>query len=279
MDTRGFQPNTTHIKLAELEKQKDLWIVTQNIDGLHQKAGSQNVLEIHGNTRHPYCRRCGKEYSEDYLFNCEEKVPLCTACLNEENPYCPPEQAYIRPRMTLYGEFLQPSFKLAIKKIQEADLLIFTTPNYCMMPSAPMKAFIDLFFTNWMSHKPYGEMFSKRAVVLSTAAGAGAKKATKPLATMLLYWGIPKVYSYGLAVNASSWENMPAKKKAIILRDMQRLGQKLSATAKPSVGIKTRCLFWLMKGMQKANWGAAPEEKAYWQEQGWLNGRKPWKAE
>ena len=163
--------------------------------------------------------------------------------------------------------------------LREAELLIFTTPTYCMLPSGPMKSFMDLFFTNWMSHKPYGEMFSKRAVVLSTAAGAGAKKATKPLATMLLYWGIPKVYSYGLAVNASSWENMPAKKKAIILRDMQRLGQKLSATAKPRVGIKTRCLFWLMKGMQKANWGAAPEEKAYWQEQGWLNGRKPWKAE
>ena len=111
------------------------------------------------------------------------------------------------------------------KALREAELLIFTTPTYCMLPSGPMKSFMDLFFTNWMSHKPYGEMFSKRAVVLSTAAGAGAKKATKPLATMLLYWGVPKVYSYGLAVNASSWENMPAKKKAIILRDMQRLGQ------------------------------------------------------
>lgn len=136
MDTRGFQPNMTHIKLAELEKQKDLWIVTQNIDGLHQKAGSQNVLEIHGNTRHPYCRRCGKEYSEDDLFNCEEKVPLCTACLNEENPYCPPEQAYIRPRMTLYGEFLQPSFKLAIKKIQDADLMIVGGTSLTVAPAS-----------------------------------------------------------------------------------------------------------------------------------------------
>ena len=60
--------------------------------------------------------------------------------------------------------------------LREADLLIFTTPTYCMMPSAPMKAFIDLFFTNWMSHKPCEEMFAKRAVIISTAAGAGAKK-------------------------------------------------------------------------------------------------------
>lgn len=69
--------------------------------------------------------------------------------------------------------------------IKAADLLILTTPNYCMMPSAPMKAFLDLFFTNWLSHKPYQEMFKKRAVVISTAAGAGAGKATKLIANNL----------------------------------------------------------------------------------------------
>ena len=163
------------------------------------------------------------------------------------------------------------------KALREADLLIFTTPTYCMLPSAPMKAFMDLFFTNWMSHTPRSEMFSKRAVVLSTAAGAGAKKATKPLATMLLYWGVPKVYQYGLAVHASSWENMPEKQKATILKDMQKLGQRLSVEKKPPVLLKTRVLFWLMAGMQKANWGSGPEEKAYWQEKGWLDGKKPWR--
>lgn len=61
-----------------------------------------------------------------------------------------------------------------------ADLIILTTPNYCMMPSAPMKAFIDLFYTYWLSHRPQEEMFSKRAVVISTAAGTGAGKAAKP---------------------------------------------------------------------------------------------------
>ena len=161
--------------------------------------------------------------------------------------------------------------------LKEADLLIFTTPTYCMMPSAPMKAFMDLFFTNWMSHKPYAEMFSKRAVVISTAAGAGAKKATKPLAEMLLYWGVPKVYRYGLAVNATEWESIPAKKKEKLLRDIKTLGDKLSAGKQPGVGIKTRLLFRIMAGMQKSGWGAGPEEKAYWQEKGWLNGTKPWR--
>ena len=163
------------------------------------------------------------------------------------------------------------------RALREADLLILTTPNYCMLPSAPMKAFIDLFFTNWMSHKPCEEMFAKRAVVIATTAGAGAKKATKPIANMLLYWGVPKVYQYGLAVNATSWATMPEKKKAIILKDMKALGKKLSTETKPGVGIKTRFLFRMMAGMQKKNWGADPEEKAYWQEKGWLDGKKPWK--
>ena len=162
--------------------------------------------------------------------------------------------------------------------LREVDLLIFTTPTYCMMPSAPMKAFIDLFFTNWMSHKPCEEMFAKRAVIISTAAGAGAKKATKPIAEMLLYWGVPKVSRYGLAVNASSWAGVPEKKKAKIAGDMKKLGKKLSAGKKPGIGVRTRFLFRLMAGMQKAGWGAGPEEKAYWQEKGWLNGKKPWKG-
>ena len=146
-----------------------------------------------------------------------------------------------------------------------------------MMPSAPMKAFIDLFFTNWMSHKPCAEMFSKRAVVISTTAGMGAKKAAKPIATMLQYWGVPKIYQYSMAVNATGWGNIPEKKKAIIIRDMKKLGKKLSVETEPNVGIKTRALFRIMAGMQKSNWGASPEEKSYWQEQGWLNGKKPWK--
>ena len=61
------------------------------------------------------------------------------------------------------------------KAMEEADCLIFTTPTYCMRASAPMKAFLDLTFTYWMIHKPRATMFRKRAAIVSTAAGAGAK--------------------------------------------------------------------------------------------------------
>lgn len=161
--------------------------------------------------------------------------------------------------------------------INAADLLILTTPNYCMMPSAPMKALLDLFFTNWLSHKPQETMFQKRAVVISTAAGAGAGKANKLVANNLTNWGIPEVIRYGLSVNATNWEMVPDKKKDKIQKDMTRLASKLLNKTKVKVGIKTRILFWFYGGMQKANWGASPSEKEYWESKGWLSGVKPWK--
>ena len=159
----------------------------------------------------------------------------------------------------------------------EAELLIFTSPNYCMMPSAPMKAFLDFFFTNWMIHKPYKEMFLKKAVVISSTAGKGAKKTCSLIANNLTNWGIPKVMKYGIAVNAMNWEMVPEKKKAKIEKDMNKLARKISRDKHVRIGIKTRLLFKFCALMQKADWGASKSEKQYWIEQGWLSGSKPWK--
>ena len=161
--------------------------------------------------------------------------------------------------------------------INEADFLILTTPNYCMMPSAPMKAFLDLFFTNWLSHKPQESMFRKRAVVISTAAGAGANKAGRLVANNLVNWGIAEVIRYGISVNAMNWNMVPDKKKDKIKKDMNRLASKVTAKERVKVGIRTRVLFWFYGGMQKANWGASSSEKEYWESRGWLNGMKPWR--
>ncbi|MCI5751514.1 MAG: NAD(P)H-dependent oxidoreductase [Oscillospiraceae bacterium] len=161
--------------------------------------------------------------------------------------------------------------------VLSADLLIFTTPNYCMMPSAPMKAFLDLFFTNWMSHKPYKEMFGKRAVVISTAAGMGAKKAAELVADNLRHWCIPEVMTYGVQVQAMNREMIPDKIMRKINKDMHKLGVRLSKEKRVHIGIRTRFSFWLGCSMQKADWGASSSEKEYWQKQGWLDGAKPWK--
>ena len=106
-----------------------------------------------------------------------------------------------------------------MQSVERADLLIFTTPTYCMRASAPMKAFIDLTFTYWMSHRPRGCMFSKKAVVISTAAGRGAKSAIKDIANTLFYWGVPYIKGYGIAVQAMSWEQVSDKKKMKISRN------------------------------------------------------------
>ena len=137
-DTRNALPNITHYKLAELEQWHNITIVTQNVDGLHQKAGSKNVLEIHGSSTVCYCRRCGREYPIDYLFESKEEIPLCKLCKKEENEYCSIDKAYIRPRVSLYGEFLQPAFKQAETRIQKADLLIVGGTSLKVYPTADL---------------------------------------------------------------------------------------------------------------------------------------------
>ena len=161
--------------------------------------------------------------------------------------------------------------------VEAADVLIFTTPTYCMHASAPMKSFMDLTFTYWMVHRPRKCMFSKRAVVVSTAAGTGMKSAMKDITNTLFYWGVPYVKSYGVAVQAMSWDGVNEKKKAKIEKDTAKLARKLSVGKKPSVGIKTRFMFKVMGVMQSAGMGSSPVEKEYWEQNGWLGKKRPWK--
>ena len=161
--------------------------------------------------------------------------------------------------------------------IQAADVLIFTTPTYCMHASAPMKAFLDLTFTNCMVHRPKETMFSKKAVILSSAAGAGTKSAIKDVKTALTYWDIPDIHSFGLAVQANGWDQVSDQKKAVIEDQIDRIAKKLLKKKLPAVGIKTKVLFSAMRKMQAMGWGSSPEEKEYWLQQGWLGTARPWK--
>jgi len=161
--------------------------------------------------------------------------------------------------------------------LEAADLMIFTTPNYCFAPSAPMKSFLDLTFTRWMSHRPRATMFQKRAVVISTAAGMGTGSAIKPVAQSLFFWGVSSINRYGIGVQAMNWEGVKPEKKAKIERDMTKLARKLSVAKKPIVGLKTRFVFGMMANMQKSGWGSSPTERQYWKELGWLDGKRPWR--
>ena len=132
MDTRNIEPNAAHKYLAALEKMGKLKaVVTQNIDGLHQKAGSRTVYEIHGTALKNYCMKCGREYPEDYVFESTEPVPHCDC------------GGIIRPDITLYEEGL-PDDQVAgaVRAISDADTLIIGGTSLSVYPAA---SFINYF--------------------------------------------------------------------------------------------------------------------------------------
>ena len=161
--------------------------------------------------------------------------------------------------------------------VEAADVLVFTTPTYCMRASAPMKSFIDLTFNYWMSHKPRKCMFSKKAVVVSTAAGSGSKKAVKDVKTAMFYWGVPYTLTYGVNIQAKNWDGVRDKKKAKIEKATTRLANKVLRKKRVKPGFKTKAMFGLMRMLQKANLGSGEAEKAYWEKNGWLGKGRPWK--
>ena len=123
----GFEPNITHKVLARWEKEGRLAaVVTQNIDGLHQKAGSQNVLELHGSVLRNYCTRCHRFYSAEFVKN-SKGVPLCDC------------GGIVKPDVVLYEESLDEDVMYrAAKAIHEADVLIVAGTSLTVYPAAGM---------------------------------------------------------------------------------------------------------------------------------------------
>jgi NAD-dependent deacetylase len=120
------KPNPGHIFLAELEKQGKLKaIITQNIDNLHQLAGSKNVIELHGSIYRNYCVKCHKKYDIDYILNNIEPI-RCNEC-----------NGLVKPDVVLYGESLEnDNISNAIKEIVKADLLIVAGTSLSVYPAA-----------------------------------------------------------------------------------------------------------------------------------------------
>lgn len=123
------QPNDAHRALAKLEEQGKLTaVVTQNIDGLHQKAGSRTVYELHGSVMRNRCRHCGRSFGLDYIMdeaNCRNGVPYC------------PCGGMIKPEVTLYGEMLdEDCINGAVRAISKADVLIVGGTSLVVYPAA-----------------------------------------------------------------------------------------------------------------------------------------------
>ncbi len=121
----GIQPNKAHKKLAQWEKEGKLKaVITQNIDGLHQAAGSKNVLELHGSTLRNYCERCGKFYDAEFIMH-SEGVPTCSC------------GGRIKPDVVLYEEGLDMDIlNRSVRYISEADVLIVGGTSLVVYPAA-----------------------------------------------------------------------------------------------------------------------------------------------
>ena len=123
------EPNNAHKALAALEKRGKLKaVITQNIDGLHQKAGSEEVLELHGSVLRNYCMTCGKSYSAEEVM---EKVDA------EGVPYCDDCHKIIKPDVVLYEEGLDQSIlSRSVEHIRNADMLIIGGTSLVVYPAA-----------------------------------------------------------------------------------------------------------------------------------------------
>ena len=126
------RPNAAHIALARLEAAGKLdCVLTQNIDGLHQAAGSKNVLELHGSTLRNYCEKCGKFYAASDIKN-STGVPRCTC------------GGRIKPDVVLYEEGLdQKTLNDALRAIAEADMLIIGGTSLVVYPAAGLTRFFN----------------------------------------------------------------------------------------------------------------------------------------
>ena len=125
MISKTAKPNDAHLYLAKLEKAKHLTVITQNIDGLHQMAGSKNVLELHGSVHRNTCLKCGKHFTLDEIMELGDV------------PYCPECGGLIKPDVVLYEEGLDMDvINEAIYQLSHADLLIIAGTSLSVYPAS-----------------------------------------------------------------------------------------------------------------------------------------------
>lgn len=235
-----------------------------------------NILMINGTMRHSSSYRIGKMLVERIslpgdsikkIFLPKDLPEFCRGCGN----------------CLLYGEKYCPDYVIYTRKIEkyldEADVLVFTTPTYAYHTSGQMKAFLDHFSYQWMIHRPKESMFHKQAFCISTGAGAGMKKAAEDIMISLKFWGVAKIYSFSVAVEAMDWDNVSKEKKDYIDQQLYRLmwkQKKNRKKGKPTRSCKWR--FYLMRSLQKKH-KSLDLDYEYWLNKGWLGNKRPWKAD
>lgn len=165
-----------------------------------------------------------------------------------------------------------------VAALKASDLIVLTSPVYGMDVSGSMKALLDHLCFMWMSHRPESVMFQKTALTIVTTAGAGLGHTTKTLVNSLRFWGVCNILRGKYVVSALKWEDVDAKRRAKIEKSVERNARKIEEKVRLKdrgrVPLMTRVFFWMMSGMMKKN-DYNPIDRDHWENQGWLNGAKP----
>lgn len=183
----------------------------------------------------------------------------CCSCFEETEKKCP------------HYEKLAP----ITQALDLADVIILASPVYVYHVTGAMKAFLDHYGYRWMVHSPEESMFRKQGVCICTAAGAGMKSTLKDMEDSLFFWGVAKIYRYGIGVAATDWNSVSPKKRNAIDVATTKIAQKIAArVGKIKPGPKTKGLFFIMRMMQRN--GFNPRDVEYWKQKGWLGDKRPW---
>lgn len=226
------------------------------INGQNHKGSTYNIGKL-------LTDRLSGEITEFFLpKDFEYQCTGCSRCFMEGESKCPHYD----------------SLKKITDAIDNADVLVFTTPVYVMHCTGQMKSLLDHYGYRFMVHRPEEKMFSKQAVVISTAAGAGMKSACKDITDSLFYWGIPRIFTIKSAVAAVSWDEVSPQKKQELQKIAENTAKKINAgySKKINVSFKTKFMFNIMKMMQQKVMKNGIDFD-YWEEKGWFGKKRPWK--
>ena len=224
------------------------------IHGQNHKGSTYNIARI-------LAEKIGGETTEFFLpKDFGEFCVGCTTCFMKDEKKCP------------HYEKLKP----ITAAMDSADVIILASPVYVYHATGAMKALLDHYGYRWLVHSPEESMFKKQGVCISTAAGARMKPTNKDMADSLFFWGIAKIYKFGIAVAATDWKKVNDKKKKKIEKATSSIAKKIiknNGKVKPS--LKTKGYFYLMRMLQKKGWNE--KDVKYWKEKGWDKKSRPWK--
>ena len=178
----------------------------------------------------------------------------------------------------LNGEQTCPHFNEVsqiVERIEKADLIIIATPVFVGSCTGGLKALLDHLAYIWLVHRPKESMFNKVGLIITTAGGSGVKATVKLLKSNFSFWGVSKVYNYGVTTMKMGGNYSDYKDKDDIEKEVNKKANKVIKVlnSKNKVGFKTKFFFKLFGMTQKNGWNKTDVD--YWKEKGWLDGKKP----